>query len=281
MPFRQHFHHAAKGSRHLAIIVAVVLLLALFDGWYVASSGQRGIQDAALINQVGVVRGAMQRIAKRELNGERSDTLIAGVQQIIDNQQRLYRRLQASGSDAIFLPNFVQLHDEWQRLLAAVTRYRGAPDAASRQALLGESEAAWEIADSAVLATQFEAEQQVQRLQTMLFLLGANLVMVAVLVWQVRRYVRDKLEYAASHDHLTGLYNRALFEELLTKALSRAERQQAPLTLLMLDIDHFKQINDRHGHHTGDRVLRQLASLLSGALRGGTPSAGSEARSSR
>ena len=66
----------------------------------------------------------------------------------------------------------------------------------------------------------------------------------------------------ATHDGLTGLYNHNTFDTLLADELARAQRFQRPLSLLLLDIDHFKRVNDTHGHQAGDAVLRGLSELL-------------------
>jgi diguanylate cyclase len=76
-----------------------------------------------------------------------------------------------------------------------------------------------------------------------------------------------RLSYLAEHDPLTGLLNRRAFGEIVAHELLRAERNQRPLCLLMLDLDHFKQINDQHGHPVGDSVIRQTAMLLSSQVR--------------
>jgi two-component system, cell cycle response regulator len=76
-----------------------------------------------------------------------------------------------------------------------------------------------------------------------------------------------RLEEQATRDGLTGLWNRAAVLDLLTREFSRAGREGAPLGLLMADLDHFKRINDTHGHLTGDRVLRQAARRLRAELR--------------
>ncbi|WP_054774434.1 diguanylate cyclase [Methylogaea oryzae] len=62
----------------------------------------------------------------------------------------------------------------------------------------------------------------------------------------------------ATHDALTGLFNRRYMEEALTRQIHRAHRVDAPLSLVMIDIDHFKRFNDEHGHDAGDEVLRQV-----------------------
>ena len=76
-----------------------------------------------------------------------------------------------------------------------------------------------------------------------------------------------ELERLASEDELTRLPNRRRFIEDATRMMSRAERHNEPLTLLLFDIDHFKRINDEHGHGCGDSVLRQLSERLQQHLR--------------
>ena len=72
---------------------------------------------------------------------------------------------------------------------------------------------------------------------------------------------------SAVRDGLTGLHNRRYFDERLRSELAFASRHRATLTLLMVDLDHFKRINDEHGHQTGDTVLREIARRLSSAMR--------------
>ncbi|MES2818694.1 MAG: GGDEF domain-containing protein [Pseudomonadota bacterium] len=71
-----------------------------------------------------------------------------------------------------------------------------------------------------------------------------------------------RLKFLAHHDSLTGLYNRAMFEDRLEHALARAERDGTQIALLFCDLDGFKAINDQHGHHAGDAVLCQVARRL-------------------
>ncbi|MFH2005216.1 MAG: diguanylate cyclase [bacterium] len=71
-----------------------------------------------------------------------------------------------------------------------------------------------------------------------------------------------RLSKLAVTDGLTGLYNHRYFHEQLARETERSQRTGEPVTLLMIDVDHFKAYNDTHGHQAGDTVLRQLASIL-------------------
>jgi len=79
--------------------------------------------------------------------------------------------------------------------------------------------------------------------------------------------LRERLRELALRDGLTGLYNRRFLDELKERLAREATRRKSSLSAIMLDLDHFKQINDMHGHAAGDAVLRAVAGALVGVLR--------------
>lgn len=81
--------------------------------------------------------------------------------------------------------------------------------------------------------------------------------------------LQKELEEQAIRDSLTGLYNRRFLDETLARELSRAERDKYSVSVVMLDLDHFKMFNDTYGHDVGDMMLKQLGKLLSSQVRAG------------
>jgi diguanylate cyclase (GGDEF)-like protein len=110
-----------------------------------------------------------------------------------------------------------------------------------------------------VIRTAAESEARYEELeQRMLSLQRENLELV----------VKNRLlAEASSRDALTGLYNRWFLVEKLDSELNRALRHGSPMSLLMLDLDHFKQINDTFGHPAGDQVLQAIGRLLRESCR--------------
>lgn len=103
-------------------------------------------------------------------------------------------------------------------------------------------------------------------------LIVAFAILIAVLVRQYlvlrdNRRLQTELERMATTDPLTGIANRRFFEETLAREIKRAQRYGRHLTLLMIDIDHFKNYNDKHGHPMGDQLLRDCAHLMKALIR--------------
>ncbi|GMQ98280.1 MAG: hypothetical protein BMS9Abin17_0787 [Acidimicrobiia bacterium] len=100
--------------------------------------------------------------------------------------------------------------------------------------------------------------------------LGGLIVIAAAVVGFLffrRRSSTRRLGYLAQYDQLTGLINRTLFQDRLNSAIARARREGGLVTVMFLDIDGFKDVNDRFGHSIGDELLRQISSRLVACLR--------------
>lgn len=93
-----------------------------------------------------------------------------------------------------------------------------------------------------------------------------TLIVAIMILMTIKRY-NHNLAYIAEHDPLTGLYNRRSFQELLERYHKLSKRNSQALSLVFLDIDNFKEINDKYGHYTGDKVLQRFAELLRTHLR--------------
>jgi len=135
------------------------------------------------------------------------------------------------------------------------------------------------------LSAQRQAQRSYQRnfLFTMVFGISA-LVLALLIAWRTLRKVRLKsqrireqmveleqsrtaLREEATHDPLTGLANRRLFYDRLQQAIRHAQRYGGKVGILFVDMDRFKDINDRHGHHVGDAVLTEVAKRLTACIR--------------
>jgi diguanylate cyclase (GGDEF)-like protein len=108
---------------------------------------------------------------------------------------------------------------------------------------------------------------RLSELQLLLGVLVAALIVWAGVYTNVLARLGERQRRLSRRDSLSGLFNRRAFYELFPREAERARRLGHGVSLIFLDIDHFKRINDRQGHETGDRVLRQLAVRLRGLVR--------------
>lgn len=116
-----------------------------------------------------------------------------------------------------------------------------------------------------------------ERITNRWLIIGSALLVIVLVIFTVAlvayRFMRElkradeQLQRLASEDPLTGLYNRRIGMEWLQQGLARSLRSHRPLSLMMIDIDHFKQVNDNYGHLNGDRVLVELAALIKASVR--------------
>jgi two-component system cell cycle response regulator len=95
-------------------------------------------------------------------------------------------------------------------------------------------------------------------------------VNIANRIIDLEKRLNESLEWAnklATHDSLTDLYNRRALYELAENELARARRENKPVSLVMMDIDHFKNVNDEYGHNIGDQALRRVAHIILEKIR--------------
>jgi diguanylate cyclase (GGDEF)-like protein len=130
-------------------------------------------------------------------------------------------------------------------------------------------------------ASQLQLGLAVRGLLGLVLIFNIYMLYQRHLLKQLRQHLSDQIEVATEQrvraqtfyelailDPLTGLYNRRFSEEHLRAEIARAERHAYPLVVLLLDLDNFKEINDRFGHSAGDLILKEFARNLNRAIRG-------------
>jgi len=155
------------------------------------------------------------------------------------------------------------------RLTQAVRRNLHAGDNALESLTVNSKD---EFADLAqgFNALQSSLESARHKLESRIDLANRELQSAYTRLEEQARTLRESnrnLEQQTITDPLTGLYNRRYFERLMENEVSQSIRNEETLSILLLDVDRLKEINDRYGHHTGDQVLRSVAQMISSRIR--------------
>jgi diguanylate cyclase (GGDEF)-like protein/PAS domain S-box-containing protein len=150
------------------------------------------------------------------------------------------------GQDA---PDFWVMHDERQQFLGELLRHGRVDD--------------MEVRLRAASGREFWARISAERLRHD----GEDTLLAAIADVTDQKQTTERLSRLATHDALTGVFNRRHLEDVVRSELERAHRYQRPLTVAMVDADHFKRINDTYGHQVGDEVLRAVSGRCQHMLR--------------
>jgi diguanylate cyclase (GGDEF)-like protein len=174
---------------------------------------------------------------------------VAIIEGISGNWRGENRLVRSDGSvvyaDSITFP----IHDEAGQFMGLVACFRDATQRKQAEEALRKAHDELEIRVEARTAELAEANKELQAEIT------------------ERKRVEEELAYMATHDALTGLPNRWLFNDRLTLELARAYRYQQKLAVMLLDLDHFKDVNDTLGHSVGDRLLQVVGKRLTSLVR--------------
>ncbi len=226
------------------------------------------------------VKEALTLLARIDLTQGRPEKALAELNEVLDKEgtdllpSHVAAIYQSRARANAALHNY---RDAYADLSEYVRRYAAANDAERAQAaaaMRARFETDREIARNALLNRELgvsreKSQRQARELRWNAIVVTSGVLVIALLIYFLlsnRRY-RQQLVKLASQDALTGLPNRRRTVELATAALCEAKASDSPLTIAIIDMDHFKVINDRCGHATGDFVLKEFARVGREALR--------------
>jgi diguanylate cyclase (GGDEF)-like protein len=223
-------------------------------------------QDAKLISNIGFIRGSTQRILKFELLGniDSVDFSISEVDKIFD----IYI-VKGESSEFRFDPEihqpFKSLYDEWTSFKSTLYKKRSGDQQYSQELLL-MSESIWSGSNSLMLRKVIGSDRKtsnIKKLYYYVFFLFAS----SFIFYLISKIFVQKVEHSSCHDSLTSVYNRSQFDLDIKEEIGRYERNKREFSLFMMDIDHFKKVNDSLGHAEGDRVLKKMAGTVRQCIR--------------
>lgn len=254
-----------KKSSVLTLVTLCLLALIVIGGIFNVYLTNNLESDAETINRFGIIRGATQRLVKLELAGIDSRKLKKDIEDRINKLNVDDIELYSKNNGNINV--IEELNIIWEDLKEDINNHALNPSIQNKEKLITTSEEIWEKLDHIVLMTQISTENKIDRYKISFVFFGICTLIIITIIILIRRYVRNMLEYLVDQDGLTNIYNRRYFDERLKKEILKAEKHSCDLSLTILDIDYFKNVNDTYGHDIGDIVLREISELVEKNIR--------------
>ncbi|MDQ7733636.1 GGDEF domain-containing protein [Halomonas sp. SpR1] len=269
------------GGRFASIFAVILCAMSVVLGSYVYSACQKASADyTTLISDIVLAQQATPQLRAALEEGSRRpdsehieyiDYFIALSKQHLDNIQGSIERHRYLIEDVEYLNSyFNKLNNHLVELTQQTRQAQRRPElieALQRTAMEIGASQVW-LYNQLLEDVHTIANQQrliMQRLSIAVSVLLVLMVSAATTLCLAVIYLRRQrtvMHQQLLTDELTGLYNRRHLVNVALATITQARRDQAPLSLMLLDIDHFKQVNDTYGHPTGDEVLRQISQQL-------------------
>jgi diguanylate cyclase (GGDEF)-like protein len=248
-------------SKKLLPLLLLVLIVTGINLFFLLYYVYFSRNDAEIVNRLGIVRGSIQRATKLRLADNLNTGIVKSIDEIIENYLDVYKNKDHNDQGT----NLVLLKSKWSLLKEYYIKKNLSER--DRILILEISEDCWQIADNGVMYAQKDAEQKIRYVIYVLLALFVNLLFAALGIWLINRIIKEKIEFYAEHDYLTRVHNRNAFHVKFRLFLDLTKRYGRPLSLIIIDIDNFKCINDEFGHECGDIVLKDITSFISRHIR--------------
>jgi diguanylate cyclase (GGDEF)-like protein len=259
-----------KRSSILFSAVVALILISSLKIYFISLQYNKLKNDGNIINKSGVIRGNIQRVCKLALANEleNCDCEINNIDNLIKKFQLEAKGYELKGFSNLYLEEILKIKNIWESLKNKIKVYQLNPgDDKNKKEFLKISEECWKIANEMVNKAQSYSKIKVDFFKIVIMIVAFNIIFVLFIGYLVNKYVRKELEFLANYDSLTKALNRFSFNTIIEKEIENSRRYNHPLSLIILDIDYFKKVNDTYGHKIGDFVLRDLSKIVKETIR--------------
>ncbi|WP_456484742.1 GGDEF domain-containing protein [Desulfurobacterium sp.] len=258
------FREREVSKSTLLISLLVVFFFIVFFGFsfIIRTIKVYRTDDAFIINRLGQIRGSIQRYAKLEIikspEAVRIKNYVNKALEEVDAKYLNNKFLESYQQRVKFRESYVKLKRVWKDL----------ENATSVPEIVSLSEKCWNLADQTTTKAQHIAEIKDKQLLNIVENVR-NLIfsIIFILVVAIYFFVKKDLEKNATLDSLTLLYNRNYFGSQLQRYIWKSRKDNLPISVIMIDVDFFKKINDTYGHTKGDEVLARIAQIIRKQIR--------------
>ena len=241
----------------ILILIITISLLAGIGSFYKTAFQKRIYNDALIVNQLGKIRGDIQRYVKLKIAHKEYKNVEKEIDVLfIKTSQNFSTNSIPLKCKKEFLKTFNELKNIYHKLKK------------SNKNLIPLSEKAWK--ESNKLIDIFEKIHKLkfnQLIKNLDIAIYFSMMFLTIIIYIVYKKVKKGLEVEVITDKLTNIYNRLYFNEMYKYLINRYKRNKIPFSMIIIDIDNFKQINDTYGHKMGDKILSNVANILKDSIR--------------
>ena len=242
----------------LTLVLTISFLIAI-GSYYKIALKDRIYNDAFIVNQLGKIRGDIQRYSKLKIAKKNTKEVEKQIDEIF---KKIYLKLSVTQTvpKDCTLPFFSKLYalkELWDKLKNT-----------SINQIVPLSEKAWEKSNEVI--DIFETIHKLKfntLLRNLDIFVYISIVFLSLVTLIVYAKIKKGLEVDVITDKLTNLHNRLYFNEMYKFLINKFNRYKAPFSLIILDIDNFKKINDTYGHDKGDEILKKVSNIIKRSIR--------------
>lgn len=258
-----HRMNPLKQKNRIFFFIAVLFLLMLIVQVVLYGRFFSDLKSGTeVINDLSRIRGYIQRYTKLELADMRdaSQDFEGYIDSLIARNMDLSSETELSSIYALY--DMKVLNAKWDSLKLLVRNYHIDPREETLLDIIRVSEKCWEVADVNVVRHEYLVYKTAAYFRYFIVTFGINLFIIVLLLLYYKRYIHRSLASSAIQDTLTGVFNKGYFSAYLDYEIARAQRKHTTFSLIMLDIDNFKNVNDTYGHRRGDYALKTLVEVV-------------------
>jgi len=243
----------------LTLIITIIILIAI--GSYYKISLKRGIyKDTIIVNQLGEIRGNIQRFTKLKIIKDKKSYIVKkDIDTIFNNLNNLFKEkniIPSNSDKEKFFFKFYSLKKLWDKLKT------------NNNNLINLSEKAWQKSNELIKEYEYIHQKKfLSILKNMDIFIYLSILFLTIITLMVYFKIKKGLEIDLIHDKLTGIYNRLFFDEQYSYLINKSKKDNIPLSLIIIDIDNFKIINDTYGHKKGDLILKEVSNTIKNSIR--------------
>ncbi len=244
----------------LIVLFVVITILLSVSGYFHFNVKRKIFEDSYFVNQLGLIRGDIQRYSKFKIVGIQKHQISSNIELILNDIYFLIS--QEKNYSKEFYNDFKQKLDkiyyEFEKLQKTYDKNK----------IIELSEKLWfqtnKLVDTALNYHKYKFSNAIKTFNLVIY---STVVFLILIIFFVYKKVKKGLEIETITDKLTGLYNRLYFNEIYNYFIKKYSRDKKTFSLLIVDIDNFKKINDTYGHATGDEILKKTGSIIKEVIR--------------